>query len=142
MPWLAVPFNVDIRRRLRATFKIDRIPSLTPFAPNGMLIEEDAVKLVEDYGIDAFPFDAKRREQLRAIDEAKRQGGKIEELLGCKERDYAISKDGKKVRQLIYLYIKALCYKFLCYVMKREFSYVWLIYAKLNLFLRNIPRFR
>ncbi|OAY66751.1 putative nucleoredoxin 3 [Ananas comosus] len=97
MPWLAVPFNVDIRRRLRATFKIDRIPSLTPFAPNGMLIEEDAVKLVEDYGIDAFPFDAKRREQLRAIDEAKRQGGKIEELLGCKERDYAISKDGKKV---------------------------------------------
>ncbi|XP_073003768.1 probable nucleoredoxin 3 [Typha latifolia] len=97
IPWLAVPFDVGVRRRLCSKFHIERLPSLIPLASHGMDIEEDAVKLVEDYRADAYPFGVKRRKELEAMDEAKRQGGKLEELLGREERDYLISRDGTKV---------------------------------------------
>ncbi|GMH10740.1 hypothetical protein Nepgr_012581 [Nepenthes gracilis] len=96
MPWLAVPFNLNLHRRLSHHFNVHHIPSLIPLCSDGKS-EENAVDLIEEYGADAFPFTRKRREELKAIDEAKRQGGKLEELLACEGRNYAISKDGRKI---------------------------------------------
>ncbi|KAL9442715.1 hypothetical protein AB3S75_016151 [Citrus x aurantiifolia] len=54
----------------------------------------------------AVPFDEtlhkklrirKRREELKAIDDSKRQGGKLEQLLAIEGRDYVLSRDHRKI---------------------------------------------
>ncbi|KAK9279217.1 hypothetical protein L1049_012895 [Liquidambar formosana] len=97
MPWLAVPFDVNLHRRLSDCYHVDHIPSFIPLSMDGKLMEEDSVGLIEDYGAEAFPFTKKRREELKAIDNAKREGGKLEELLATEGRNYLISKDGRKI---------------------------------------------
>lgn len=99
MPWLALPFDTGLRRKLCTQFDIEHIPALIPLPPtlsDGFGVEEDAVKLAEEYGVDAYPFGAKRRGELEAMDDVRRQGGKLQELLGCKERDYVIRADDIK----------------------------------------------
>lgn len=97
MPWLAVPFDETLHKKLRIRYRVDRIPSLIPLASDGTLIEEDLIGLVEDYGADAYPFTRKRREELKAIDDSKRQGGKLEQLLAIEGRDYVLSRDHRKI---------------------------------------------
>lgn len=103
MPWLALPFDTGLRRKLCTQFDIEHIPVLIPLPPtlsDGFGVEEDAVKLAEEYGVDAYPFGAKRRGELEAMDDVRRQGGKLQELLGCKERDYVIRADDIKVTKI------------------------------------------
>ncbi|XP_044471958.1 probable nucleoredoxin 3 [Mangifera indica] len=97
MPWLAVPFDVTFHKELRNRYQVDRIPSLIPLASDRVLIEEDLIGFIEDYGADAFPFTRLRKEELKALDDSKRQGGKLEELLARKGRDYVISRDYSKI---------------------------------------------
>lgn len=97
MPWLAVPFDVNLHKRLSDMYHVDRIPSLIPLSSDGIGIEEDLIGLIEDYGAEAFPFTRKRREELKAIDDAKREGGKIEELLAHQGRNYLMSRDGREI---------------------------------------------
>ena len=100
MPWLALPFNTSLRRKLCSHFGIEHIPALIPLSvtPSGGLgFQDDVVELVEEYGADAYPFSANRKGELEAMDDARRQGGKLQELLGCKDRDFVISADGIKV---------------------------------------------
>ncbi|CAN6229480.1 unnamed protein product [Urochloa humidicola] len=100
MPWLALPFNTSLRRKLCNHLGIEHIPALIPLSvtpSSGLGFDEDAVKLVEEYGADAYPFSAKRRGELEAMDDSRRQGGKLQELLGCKDRDYVINADGIKI---------------------------------------------
>ena len=102
MPWLALPFDTGLRQKLCAHFGIEHIPALIPLSAtpsSGVGFEEDAVKLVDEYGEDAYPFSAQRRRELEAMDDARRKGGKLQELLGCKERDYVISADDIKVNK-------------------------------------------
>uniref|UniRef100_I1PPJ9 protein-disulfide reductase n=1 Tax=Oryza glaberrima TaxID=4538 RepID=I1PPJ9_ORYGL len=99
MPWLALPFDTGLRQKLCVQFDIEHIPALIPLSTtlsHGFRVEEDAVKLVEEYGVDAYPFGAKRRSELEGMDDARRQGGNLLQLLGCKEREYVISEDGIK----------------------------------------------
>jgi nucleoredoxin len=56
------------------------------------------VRLVGEYGVDAYPFSAQRRRELESMDDARR-GGRFQELLGCAERDYVISADDIKVNE-------------------------------------------
>ncbi|CAL5439715.1 unnamed protein product [Camellia sinensis] len=95
MPWLAVPFDVNLHRRLSNHYHIDHIPSFIPLGSDGMSMEEDAAALIADYGTDAFPFTRERREELKAMDDAKRLGGKLEELLAYEGRNYLISGHGR-----------------------------------------------
>ncbi|XP_050215517.1 probable nucleoredoxin 3 [Mercurialis annua] len=97
MPWLAVPFDVELHGQLSSVYSIDRIPSFVSLASDGTLIDEDPIGLIEDYGSEAFPFNKARREELRAIDDAKRKGGKIEHLLAHEGRNYVISRDARKI---------------------------------------------
>lgn len=74
----------------------------------GKAVGEDIVRLVEDYGVDAFPFSAQRNEELKIMDFEKLQRGSLVDLLGSKTRDHVISKDGSKVYYiyiLIYIYM-------------------------------------
>ncbi|KAM7264632.1 hypothetical protein ACFE04_002315 [Oxalis oulophora] len=95
MPWLAVPFDVDLHRQLSDMHSVKGIPFFVPLSLNGL--EEDLISLIEDYGAEAFPFTRKRKEELKAIDDAKRQGGDLEQLLANDDRNFVVSKDGRKV---------------------------------------------
>ncbi|KAL6212618.1 hypothetical protein ACLB2K_017836 [Fragaria x ananassa] len=97
MPWLAVPFDVNLHKRLSDIYHVDRIPSLVPLSSDRISIEEDLIGFIEDYGAEAFPFTRKRREELKAIDDAKREGGKVEELLAHQGRNYLMSRDGIEI---------------------------------------------
>ncbi|KAK1268844.1 putative nucleoredoxin 3 [Acorus gramineus] len=98
MPWLAVPFDPDLHSRIRQHCRVDRIPSLVPLINIGPdYVGEDAVQLVEDYGVDAFPFDGERRRELKALDDARRRGGVIGDLLRSGDRNFVVFRDGSKV---------------------------------------------
>ncbi|XP_039010555.1 probable nucleoredoxin 3 isoform X2 [Hibiscus syriacus] len=97
MPWLAVPFDVNLHKRLRERFHVNRIPSLVHLNLDGQSVDEDLIGLIEDYGEDAFPFTRKRREELNALDDSKRQGGKFDQLLAGPGRDYVIASNGGKI---------------------------------------------
>lgn len=84
MPWLLAPFDPTVRTRLSCRYGIQQIPSLIPLACDGSTVLEDATRLVEEYGVDAFPFGARRRQELEAMDEAKRRGNcKLQDLLAA-----------------------------------------------------------
>ncbi|KAE8099838.1 hypothetical protein FH972_017787 [Carpinus fangiana] len=98
MPWLAVPFDVNLNRRLSNRYHVKHMPSLIPLTSDDQIsIEEDLIRLIEDYGPEAFPFTKSRREELKASDAEMLEGGKLQDLLAHKGRDYVISKDGTKV---------------------------------------------
>ncbi|KAB2619215.1 nucleoredoxin 3 [Pyrus ussuriensis x Pyrus communis] len=67
-------------------YRIDRILSLISLRSDGISIEEDLVGLIEDNGAD-----------LRAADEAKHEGGKLEELLTHQGRNHVLSSDGREL---------------------------------------------
>jgi len=73
------------------------VAGLLIYGLDGKSVEENAVSMVEDYGVNVFPFTRERRDELKATDERKRQGGKIEELLTHEARDDVISRYGRKV---------------------------------------------
>ncbi|CAL1352931.1 unnamed protein product [Linum trigynum] len=97
MPWLALPFEAELHKMLRDIYRVLRIPSLIPLLTDGITVEEDLISFVEDYGSEAFPFTRKRREELKAIDDAKRQGGSLEQLLGHQGRSFLLTRDYRKV---------------------------------------------
>ncbi|KAK7320751.1 hypothetical protein VNO77_30518 [Canavalia gladiata] len=97
MPWLAVPFEANLHRRLIDRYEVDRIPSLIPLCSDGITVEEDLLGYIEDYGADAFPFTRKRLEELKAIDQRKREEASLEELLTHEGRNFLISGDDRKL---------------------------------------------
>lgn len=102
MPWLAAPFDVNLSRRLSKRYYVKHFPSLIALNSDETTIEEDLVGLIEDYGAEAFPFTRSRREELKAADTAKLEGGKLEDLLAHKGRSHLIAMDGRKVIMNIY----------------------------------------
>ena len=102
MPWLAVPFNVDLHRRLIERYHVDRIPSFIPLGLDGKSIEEDAIEFIEDYAASAFPFTRQRKEELKAMDNANLHGGKVEQLLANEGRNHVISRSGREVLTCFY----------------------------------------
>lgn len=101
MPWLAAPFDVNLSRRLSKRYHVKHLPSLIALNCDETSIEEDLVGLIEDYGAEAFPFTRSRREELKAADTAKLEGGKLEDLLAHKGRSHLIAMDGRKVMSII-----------------------------------------
>jgi nucleoredoxin len=97
MPWLAVPFEVNLHRHLSDIYHVNRIPSCISLGSDGISVEEDMIGLIEDFGAEAFPFTRERFDELRSIDDAKRQGGKLQQLLAHEGRNYVLSGDTRKV---------------------------------------------
>lgn len=99
MPWLAVPFDVNFNRRLLNMCHVKHLPSLIPLTWDEItsIDQEDLIGLIEDYGVEAFPFTRSRREELKAIDAAKLEGGTLEDLLAHEGRNHVENKDGRKV---------------------------------------------
>lgn len=108
MPWLIAPFDPSVTTRLCHRYGIQHIPSLIPLACDGSSVQEDATRLVDEYGVDAFPFGFRRRRELKAMDEAKRHGNcKLQDLLAVPSAGSAaghlIDRHGKQVNISLHL---------------------------------------
>jgi len=103
MTWLAVPFDVNLHRRLIDRYRVDRIPSFIPLCSDAITVEEDLIGCIEDYGADAFPFTRKRHQELKAMDERKLEEANLEELLGHEGRRFLICGDDRKVVHFLLL---------------------------------------
>lgn len=97
MPWLAAPYDTELQKQLCDEYHVDRIPSFVPLCGDGISKQDDLIGFIEDYGAEAFPFTRKRRQELKAMDRAKRVEGRLEDLLGNKGLNYVISRHGGKV---------------------------------------------
>ncbi|GMN42010.1 hypothetical protein TIFTF001_011222, partial [Ficus carica] len=66
MPWLALPYNDNIIRKLLHYFDIRKefAAKLVIIGPDGNTLTCDAVDLIEEHGIDAYPFTLEKLDEL------------------------------------------------------------------------------
>nr|ABR16144.1 unknown [Picea sitchensis]ACN41140.1 unknown [Picea sitchensis] len=91
MPWLALPFADNTEKNLSRYFRVPGIPTLIILGPDGKTVQTDAVGLIRDYGIRAYPFTKERLDELEAEEEAKREAQTLESLLVSDERNFVIN---------------------------------------------------
>lgn len=97
MPWLAIPFKDKSCERLARYFELEIIPKLVVIGHDGKTLMSNAAELVEDHGIEAYPFSPEKLEELAEKDKARLEAQTLESLLVSGEKDYVIAKGGAKV---------------------------------------------
>lgn len=98
MPWLSVPFsNSEIRDKLDDLFKVRGIPHLVLLDQDGRVSTEDGVQIIQEYGMEAYPFTPERINELKEKEEKARRDQSLKSILVSSSRDFVVSSDGKKV---------------------------------------------
>jgi len=97
MPWLALPFSDNTVKKLSRYFQVQGIPTLIILGPDGKTVQTNAVSLIRDYGIRAYPFTKERVNELEAEEKAKREAQTLESLLVSDERNFVIKHEGEQV---------------------------------------------
>ncbi|PKA52324.1 putative nucleoredoxin 1 [Apostasia shenzhenica] len=99
MPWLAIPFkgSSDLCKIITELFDVEEIPTLVILDSDGNVLTGDAVQLVKDHGIAAYPFSPEKISKCVEVKEAARRNQTLESLLASPSRDYLVSNDGSKV---------------------------------------------
>nr|CAN77321.1 hypothetical protein VITISV_008818 [Vitis vinifera] len=98
MPWLAIPFSdSDARDQLNELFKVMGIPNLVMLDESGKVLSEDGVDIIQEYGVEAYPFTPEKIKEMKEKEETARKEQSLRSILVSQSRDYVISTDGKKV---------------------------------------------
>ncbi|KAJ9708913.1 hypothetical protein PVL29_000756 [Vitis rotundifolia] len=98
MPWLAIPFSdSDARDQLNKLFKVMGIPNLVMLDESGKVLSEDGVEIIQEYGVEAYPFTPEKIKEIKEKEETARKEQSLRSILVSQSRDYVISTDGKKV---------------------------------------------
>ncbi|KAL0912599.1 hypothetical protein M5K25_018581 [Dendrobium thyrsiflorum] len=97
MPWLGIPFKDKLKEKLVRYFELEDLPTLVVIGTDGKTVNVNAVELVEDYGVEAYPFTSKKLKELEKKEEARIESQTLESLLISEERDFVIKNDGSKV---------------------------------------------
>ncbi|KAJ8547642.1 hypothetical protein K7X08_011228 [Anisodus acutangulus] len=97
MPWLALPFKDESCERLVRYFEHKLLPQLVIISPDGKTLQQNAVKLVEEYGDEAFPFTQEKLVTLANLKKKKLEAQTLESILVTADRDFVISNEGLKV---------------------------------------------
>ncbi|PON32417.1 Thioredoxin-like fold containing protein [Trema orientale] len=97
MPWLALPFKDKNPKKLVYYFETDKVPTLAIIGPDGKIVNPNATKLVDEYGVEAYPFTPKRLDELAEIDKVRQESQTLESLLVLGDRDFLIARSGSKV---------------------------------------------
>ena len=100
MPWLGLPYNDKTRGRLIHYFDHKDRLGLVIIGPDGKTMNDNAVVVIEEHGIDAYPFTLERIEEL---EKAKQEPLSLESLLVFEGNDFVIGKGGSKVRPFLFL---------------------------------------
>ena len=94
MPWLCLPFNDKTRGKLITYFDQKNRTGLVIIGPDGKTLNYNAVELIEEHGVDAYPFTSERIDEL---EKAKQEPQSLESLLVFGGNDFVIGKGGSKV---------------------------------------------
>uniref|UniRef100_A0A0D6QVY9 protein-disulfide reductase n=1 Tax=Araucaria cunninghamii TaxID=56994 RepID=A0A0D6QVY9_ARACU len=97
MPWLALPFRDPVGKTLSRYFEVEEIPALIALGPDGKTLQTKAVELVMEYGVQVYPFTAKKLDELKAKEEARRAAQTLESLLVSDERNFVITHGDEKL---------------------------------------------
>ncbi|XP_058080099.1 probable nucleoredoxin 1 [Magnolia sinica] len=97
MPWLALPFMDKGLSKLIRYFDLKTLPTLVIIDTDGKTLHSNAVKMIENHGIQAYPFTAERLAELVEIEKSWLKSQTLESLLVSEERDFVIGKRGVKV---------------------------------------------
>ncbi|XP_062110319.1 probable nucleoredoxin 1 [Humulus lupulus] len=97
IPWLALPFKDKIIEKLVRYFELSTIPTLVIIGPDGKTVSSNVAEIVEDHGIDAYPFTPEKLASLAEIEKAKQESQTLESLLVSGDNDFVIGKNGSKV---------------------------------------------
>eukprot|EP01018_Ginkgo_biloba_P008989 Gb_03891 [translate_table: standard] len=96
--WLAVPFSPpEIRQKLIQGYR-SGIFSLAFVGSDEKLHTKDGLRILEKWGVDAYPFTEERIEQLQreAVERVTNQN--LKSLLVTENRDFLVTNDGKQVK--------------------------------------------
>lgn len=98
MPWLSIPFSdSETNQRLNELFKVRGIPHLVVLDANGKVLTNDGVRLVSEYGVNAYPFTSEQIKLLKEKEEEAKRNQTISSILVSNSRNYVISNDGTQV---------------------------------------------
>ncbi|GMN41605.1 hypothetical protein TIFTF001_010834 [Ficus carica] len=97
MPWLALPFKDKTCEKLVRYFELSTLPTLVIVGPDGKTLNPNVAELIEEHGIDAYPFTPEKLDELAEIEKAKEASQTLESLLVSGEKDFVIGKNGSKV---------------------------------------------
>ncbi|XP_058078668.1 uncharacterized protein LOC131226997 [Magnolia sinica] len=96
MPWLALPFMDKTRDKLIRYFELQTLPTLVIIGKDGKTLNSNVAEIVEEHGIQAYPFTPERLAELAEMEKARLESQTLESLLVCGERDFVIGKGGVK----------------------------------------------
>ncbi|KAL5723836.1 protein-disulfide reductase [Ranunculus cassubicifolius] len=97
MPWLAVPCNDKMNlNKLLAYFELSRLPTLVILGADGKTLVLNAAELVEDFGVQAYPFSSEKLAALEEITKARLEAQTLESIFVKGDKDFVIAKDGSK----------------------------------------------
>jgi nucleoredoxin len=97
MPWLALPFKDKSCEKLARYFELRTIPNLVIIGQDGKTLNPNVAELIEEHGIEAYPFTPEKLDELAAIEKAKLESQTLESVLVNGENDFVIGKSGSKV---------------------------------------------
>uniref|UniRef100_A0A803PFK0 protein-disulfide reductase n=1 Tax=Cannabis sativa TaxID=3483 RepID=A0A803PFK0_CANSA len=98
MPWLAIPFSdTDTIKRLYETFDVMGILQLIFIDSNGKVSTDNGVSIMEEYGVDSYPFSRERFYILIDQKEETKRNQTLSSILVSSSRNYLLSKDGNQV---------------------------------------------
>ncbi|KAJ7953611.1 Thioredoxin, nucleoredoxin [Quillaja saponaria] len=96
-PWLSLPFNDKICEKLTRYFQLETLPTLVIIGPDGHTLNSNVAELIDDFGIQAYPFSPEKLVELAELEREKQEAQTLESVLVSGERDFVIEKSGSKV---------------------------------------------
>jgi len=78
-------------------FELRTIPNLVIIGQDGKTLNPNVAELIEEHGIEAYPFTPEKLDELAAIERAKLESQTLESVLVNGENDFVIGKSGSKV---------------------------------------------
>ncbi|GAB4839789.1 hypothetical protein Ancab_020499 [Ancistrocladus abbreviatus] len=97
MPWFALPFGDMTCDKLVKYFELNNIPRLVIIGPDGKTLNSDVAVLIDEHGVEAYPFTPEKLDELAAIEKARLEAQTLGSLLVSGEKDFVIDKSGSKV---------------------------------------------
>lgn len=97
MPWLAVPFKDKSCEKLRRYFELQTLPTVVVIGPDGKTLNPNVAELIEEHGIEAYPFTPEKLTELAEIEKAKLEAQTLVSILVSGEKDFVLDKSGCKV---------------------------------------------
>lgn len=101
MPWLAVPFKDKCCEKLARYFDLESLPTIVVIGPDGKTLNPNVAELIEEHGIEAYPFTPEKLAELAEIEKARLEAQTLETILVSEESDFVIDKSGSKVQFLL-----------------------------------------